>query len=175
MKIMRGIEATHRPAARFDIAGRSIDRLLSLARFATGAGAAAMILLYASLSYYDALTVASLERHLKDRQKGDGGTAEQLAREATTLLGSRNAGTHAEAGIRPGDVGRVLEQLVRPGQRGARVTVEDFLLRKYPGLASVTLQDGLDDRERAVLADEGERFLKDLEKLIRKEKGIHER
>jgi hypothetical protein len=39
----------------------------------------------------------------------------------------------------------------------------------------VTLQDGLDDRERAVLANEGERFLKDLERLIRKEETTHER
>jgi hypothetical protein len=175
MKIMRGIEATLRPGAPFELWGRRIDRLLSLARFTIGAAAAAMVLLYMSLSYNDALTVASLERRLTDRQRDDSGTAEQLAREATNLLGSRNAGTYAESGIRPGDVGRVLEHLVRPGQQFARVTVEDFLLRKYPGLASVTLQDGLDDRERAVLADEGERFLKDLEKLIRKEKGIHER
>ena len=109
------------------------------------------------------------------RQAGNDDPAGQLTREAMSLLGSTPEGPSAGHGIRPDEAGIVLKFLLRPGEKSARVTVEDILLHKYPALASVTLEDGLDDRERAILADEGARFVKDLENLIRKEKGNHER
>ena len=110
-----------------------------------------------------------------ERQAGNEDPAGQLTREAVSLLGSAPAGTSAGQGIRPDEAGMVLKFLLQPDGNRARVTVEDILLRKYPALASVTLEDGLDERERAILSDEGARFVKDLEKLIRKEKGDHER
>lgn len=173
MSIMRGIEISRKPVAHLKSPRGTLGRFLILARRAGGVAVAAMLVSYAALSTRDARTVASLERRIGAYARGEGENAVQLAREATALLEARNDAPYARSGIDPGDVGRMLEFLVAPGESKARVTIEDVLLRKYPGLASVTLQDGLDDRERTILADEGARFLNDLEKLIRKEKGIH--
>jgi len=164
--IMREIEAA--PSLSVVFPARFVDRFLAVARVAGAIAGSVLVLLYVTLSYDDARTVASLEQRLAQRDTERGSTAEQLAREAVSQFGSHTA--YAEAGLRPDEVGRTLRALLNPRQEPARVTVEDLLLRKYPALASVTLQDGLDDRERLVLSNEGERFLNDLERLIRKEK-----
>ncbi len=40
------------------------------------------------------------------------------------------------------------------------------LSRRYPGLSTVTLDDGIDERERKILDTEGKAFLKEFEQLI---------
>ncbi len=40
------------------------------------------------------------------------------------------------------------------------------LARKYPDLSAITLQDGLDERERKILATEGKSFLREFEQLV---------
>jgi hypothetical protein len=175
LRIMREIEAAQEPARSVVFPLRSVERFLPLLRLAAAAAASVLVFLYVTLSYNDARTLASLEQRFGECTGEGGSTAEQLAREAASQLESRNRSTYAEAGLRPDEVGRALQSLLSRHQEPAQVTIEDFLLRKYPALASVTLQDGLDDRERTVLANEGERFLKDLERLIRKEKATHER
>lgn len=45
--------------------------------------------------------------------------------------------------------------------------VLEQLAERYPGLSSVTLDDGLDDNEKRILATEGKAFLQDFEKLVR--------
>jgi hypothetical protein len=46
-------------------------------------------------------------------------------------------------------------------------TLLDDLRARYPRLASITIDDGLDARERAILDTEGKAFLKEFEKLVR--------
>jgi hypothetical protein len=58
----------------------------------------------------------------------------------------------------------------RQGQNGT--TMIDYLAKKHPRLASIRVDDGFDDREREILASEGEAFLKDVESLIQKG-GVH--
>ena len=175
LRIMREIEAAQEPAPAVVPPLRYVERFLPVIRLAGAAASIVLVLLYATLSYTDARTLASLEERFRHSGREAGSTAEQLAREATSQLEGRNRSPYAEAGLRPDEVRRALQSLLSQHQEPAQVTIQDFLLRKYPALASVTLQDGLDDRERAVLANEGERFLKDLERLIRKEETTHER
>ena len=175
LTIMREIETAHERAPSIMLPLRPIERFLPVLRLACAASALVLVILYTGLSYTDARTVAALEERFGQHQKEAGSTAEQLAREAASQLEMRNRGPYAEAGLRPDELGRALQSLLSTRQEPDRVTIEDFLLRKYPALASVTLQDGLDDRERTVLANEGERFLKDMERLMRKEKTTHER
>lgn len=175
LRIMRGVEASHEPVPSLVFPLRSSTGILPILRLAWAVAASVLVILYAGLSYNDARTVAALEERSGKRGREAGSTAEQLAREAASQLESRNRTTFASAGLRPDEVGRALRSLLSTHQEPDQVTIEDFLLRKYPALATVTLQDGVDDREQEVLANEGERFLKDMEKLIRKEKSAHER
>lgn len=46
---------------------------------------------------------------------------------------------------------------------------------KYPQLASVNVDDGLDDRERAVLATEGAALMRELESIVRREGTLNEK
>ena len=40
------------------------------------------------------------------------------------------------------------------------------LARRYPNLSSITLDDGIDERERKILATEGKAFIKEFEQMI---------
>lgn len=74
---------------------------------------------------------------------------------------SRRSGTPAIAGdpmrlLAPG-----LMELVRH-----KTGLFDDIARRYPNLPTITLEDGLDDREREILATEGKEFMKEFEKLL---------
>lgn len=43
----------------------------------------------------------------------------------------------------------------------------DYLLNRYPGLASITMDDGLSKEEREILSTEGRAFIRELEQLIK--------
>jgi hypothetical protein len=49
----------------------------------------------------------------------------------------------------------------------SRTTLLDHIAENYPGLASINLDDGIDERERAILATEGETLLRELESIVR--------
>jgi hypothetical protein len=170
---MRGIENAGTSKRFTGYAFPSAQGFLPVIRLVGAATGILLVFLYATLSYNDARTLAALEERLTQRQSGRGSIAEQLAREVASQLESRNRRSLAEAGVRLDEAGRMLQFLVRPSHQPAPVTLEEFFLRKYPALASVTLQDGLDEKELSILTNDGERFLQDLEKLIRKEKSTH--
>ena len=73
-----------------------------------------------------------------------------------------------EAGLGP------LDGNLRIGPFG-QATVMDRLRAKYPELFTVTVDDGLDDRERAILATQGRAFLNEMELLVRIGEISHER
>jgi hypothetical protein len=58
----------------------------------------------------------------------------------------------------------------RQGKDGT--TMIDYLAKRHPRLASIRIDDGFDDREREILASDGEAFLKDVEALLQKG-GVH--
>ncbi len=55
-----------------------------------------------------------------------------------------------------------------------QATLMDRLKNKYPALFTVTVDDGLDERERAILATEGRAFLNEMELLVRLGETSHE-
>jgi len=55
-----------------------------------------------------------------------------------------------------------------------QATLMDRLKNKYPALFTVTVDDGLDERERAILATEGRAFLNEVELLVRLGETSHE-
>lgn len=175
LKIMREIDRERESLLSPVSPPRPVERLLAVVRLGGAFATGALLLLYVALTANDARTLASLEKQLAQGTRKTESAAEQLAREASSQLDNRRGIAPAEAGLRPDEAAHVLLSLFRTHREPARVTVEDLLLRKYSALASVTLQDGLDDRERTILESEGERFLKDLEKLIRKENRPNER
>jgi len=58
-------------------------------------------------------------------------------------------------------------QWIDHSSRGSQHTLMDYIAKNYPGLASINLDDGVDERERAILATEGETLLKELESIVR--------
>jgi hypothetical protein len=55
-----------------------------------------------------------------------------------------------------------------------QATLMDRLKNKYPALFTITVDDGLDERERAILATEGRAFLNEVELLVRLGETSHE-
>jgi len=51
--------------------------------------------------------------------------------------------------------------------RSNQHTLMDYIAKNYPGLATIDLNDGIDERERGILATEGETLLKELESIVR--------
>jgi hypothetical protein len=60
-----------------------------------------------------------------------------------------------------------LIQWIDQSNRARQRTLMDHIARNYPGLASINLDNGVDERERAILATEGETLLKELESIVR--------
>jgi len=60
-----------------------------------------------------------------------------------------------------------LFQMFDQSNRGSQRTLMDHIARNYPGLSSINVDDGIDERERTILATEGESLLKELESIVR--------
>jgi hypothetical protein len=148
---------------------------------------ATILLLVGGLSLvqteHDARQIAALEGRLSRRN---------LSR--TTILGMREAdavppfmgslrdlaeafGKAVPGAAHDGDSLPLVRSLAGSSSEAAqhRITIGQFLLKRYPELATVRFDDGLNQRERQVLVTEGEPFLKDVEALIRKGDADHER
>ncbi len=105
-------------------------------------------------TYSDARKVYALEQRLRGEGKAQAVSAgvvpERLLAEVPNVP----------------DLLRLL-QMFDQSNRGSQRTLMDHIARNYPGLASINLDDGIDERERAILATEGVAFLKELESIVR--------
>jgi hypothetical protein len=174
MQIMRQINiGPVRPRAA-DCGANFAIRILAGARPALATAGGFLFVLFIVLTAYDARSLASLEARLRYSEGKELSYAETLARDAGEMVDDRARRRYADAGMGSGDAVHAIESILHGGTPPLRITMEEYLLRKYPALASVTLQDGIDDKERAVLAGEGTRFLRELDSLIRKETPRHE-
>lgn len=130
----------------------------------------------------DARKVATLEGRLKSLSTTPGAIGPQDVRRAGLFLSGTDriaafpdslgvAVSHIRQWQKEPGMSAMLQTLFgRQGQNGT--TMIDYLAKKHPRLASIRIDDGFDDREREILASEGEAFLKDVENLIRKG-GVH--
>ena len=141
-----------------------LDALSGYLRPALSVGLIAAALLFITQESRDALTVAGLERRLQSH--GDIIATETQHRDDQASLESFIASKPAAATL-GGDpsafFGASLAELFRhsPG-------LFEELARRYPNLSSITLDNGLDERERAILETEGKAFMKEFEQLTRK-------
>jgi hypothetical protein len=73
-----------------------------------------------------------------------------------------------ELGINPEQVLWIKEifNMLRGSQSPRKIPFVEYFAKKYPGLASITVENGIDDSERRILSTEGAAFMKELEQLI---------
>jgi hypothetical protein len=133
----------------------------------------------------DARKVATLEEQLKSVSTTPGATGYQDIQRAglflsdadriTALPGLLDVGmTDIRQWQKEAAMSAMLETLFGRQSRNG-TTMIDYLAKKHPRLASVRIDDGIDDREREILASDGKALIKDMEILIQKGGVNHER
>jgi hypothetical protein len=133
----------------------------------------------------DARKVATLERRLKSLSTTSGTIDQQNFQRAGLFLSGTDRITALPESLgvavteirqwqkEPAAAAILLTLFGRQTENGTSII--DYLAKKHPRLASVRIDDGFDDREREILASEGEAFLKDVESLIQKGDVHHDR
>jgi hypothetical protein len=129
--------------------------------------AAALVCAFFSLSVSDAFKMSQMVERLSHVTLPATGQLD-------ALVSSRAETTRLMSGRRVNEAGVL--QLVQVLAASPQTTsMMDQFRTKYPGLFSITTDDGLDDREKFILATEGKAFLKDVEQLISMAEGTHAR
>ena len=105
-------------------------------------------------TYSDARKVYALEQRLRSDGKAQ-------AAGAVLVPGQLQAGLPNVP-----DLLQLIQQF-GPPSGSDRATLLDHIAENYPGLASINLDDGIDERERAILATEGKALMKELESMVR--------
>jgi len=137
-----------------------LGALLGWARPSFAAFALGLALLLAYQQSRDAMKLAKLEQHLHTR-----GVAE-LARRPAELS---SAGEALASLPRAAAIGSESYGLLRSLVRGIGGTDDSFFKRfasRYPNLARVNPDDGIDEREQLILNTEGRAFARELEQLF---------
>jgi hypothetical protein len=152
--IMRGVESERqrswsaRPRTRMpSTAFRRIQLVCSLVLLL-------IVSSFVAQTYSDATKVYALEQRLY---------GERGARPLSA--GALPGQVRAEVSSAP-DLLRFI-QWIDNSNDGSHHTLMDHIAKNYPGLASLDLDDGVDERERAILATEGETLLKELASIVR--------
>jgi hypothetical protein len=121
----------------------------------------ALAILFLVQEYRDAAQVCKLEERLRERGAAAGSTRADLTIDPNILKGLIGTGNKAAV-----DPLQLLSATI-PHFLGQRQGLFDELAKRYPGLSQVTIADGLDEHEKAVLAIEGKALLKEVEQLVR--------
>lgn len=171
MAIMRGVESEARSLSTAQRLPVALFARLQLLRPALGLVMITVLGAFLTPLYIDGQKIAALERKLSRegvRSAGEPGLslAGELSRGG--FHGGENLLTRrAEMPGLPALL-RLLEELGGPDRTGQRTFLE-YIAVRYPRLASVDLEDGIDERERAILSTEGSDLLHDLQSVIDKE------
>jgi hypothetical protein len=161
LEVMRRVEA-----GGLSPKGRWFDRVLaewipldvpSGLRFA----AVLLVLVFFTQSTVDGNRMARLDERLAQVPAG---RAEQLP-SLSSIAGSSSLAS-ALAGADPDEIGLTGLLRVLGSSPPGTSSLMDRLRTKYRGLFSVSAEDGLNERERAILATEGRAFLKELEQYV---------
>jgi hypothetical protein len=123
--------------------------------------AALLVFVFFTQSALDGNRMARLDERLA-RVPADHG--EQL--QNLSMIAGSSSLANALAGADPEEIGLTgLLRLIGNVPAGSS-SLMDQLRLKYRGLFSVSAEDGLDGRERAILSTEGRAFLKELERYV---------
>lgn len=161
LEVMRRVEA-----GGLSPKGRWLDRVLSeWIRLDVPSGlrlaAALLVLVFFTQSTFDGNRMARLDERLAQVPAG---RAEQLP-SLSSIAGSSSLAS-ALAGADPDEIGLTGLLRVLGSSPPGTSSLMDRLRTKYRGLFSVSAEDGLNERERAILATEGRAFLKELEQYV---------
>ena len=143
-----------------------LDLIFSWLRPALSLTLIAAAILFVTQQARDSIKVAELENRLSVRgnvvaaeasSKDNLASLQQRAKKLMSSKPSMAAIVSDPSGL----LGSGLMELFRhnPG-------LFEVLSRRYPNLSSITLDDGLDDRERKILATEGKALIKEFEQLV---------
>jgi hypothetical protein len=155
---MRGVESEGQRARSTQ--RRTPTPSAAVWRIQLGCSLALLLIVFAFVAqtYSDARKVYALEQRLQSEAGAQsfstGALPEQLRAE---VLGVPELLRLIQ------DFGREFGQSNNSSQH----TLMDYIARNYPGLATIDLSDGVDEREREILATEGETLLKELESIVR--------
>jgi hypothetical protein len=130
--------------------------------------AALLVFIFFTQSTLDGDRMARLDERLSQVPA----TRAELVPSLSRIAGAPTLAS-ALAGADPDEIG--LPGLLKFFGNGTAGTssLMDRLRTKYRGLFSVSAEDGLDERERAILATEGRAFLKELEQYVEIAEGNH--
>jgi hypothetical protein len=133
---------------------------------------AATVLFVTQLSR-DARKISNLEIHLRAMEGNVGSDVSYTNSDARRLIGiasleekkgfaSPSSFNNAAIGLDPMRmIGSELLELFKK-----KNGLFDYLSSRYPNLSKVTLEDGINDRERKILATEGKALMKEFEQLL---------
>jgi anti-sigma factor RsiW len=118
----------------------------------------------------DAMKIADLEKHLRSQGNVAMSADSSVNSDALRLLGlavlAQGKGTSFKSGAMAGNptqlIGSGLLNLFRRNSG-----LFDEFSDRYPNLSKITLDDGIDEREKKILATEGKAFIQDFEQLLR--------
>ncbi len=126
----------------------------------------------------DARKVATLEERLRSQSTTPGLIGLQDIQRAGFFLPGTGtiAALPESSGVNGSDIGRRKRGPSIPatlkaffgGRELNETYFTDYVAKKYPRLASIRIDDGLDGAEREILASDGEAFIKDMESLMLK-------
>lgn len=130
--------------------------------------AALLVFVFFTQSTLDGNRMARLDERLA---RVPAGRAAQLP--SLSMIAGSSSLANALAGADPEEIGLTgLLRLIGNGPAGTSPLMDQLRL-KYRGLFSVSAEDGLDGRERAILASEGRAFLTELEHYVVIAEGNH--
>jgi hypothetical protein len=168
LEVMRRAEA-----GVFAPKGRWFDRILAEwipldVRSGLRLAATLLVFVFFTQSTLDGDRMARLDERLAQVPAGRAGQLPSLS-----MIAGSSSLASALAGADPDEIGLTgLLRFIGSGPAGTS-SLMDRLRTKYRGLFSVSAEDGLDERERAILATEGRAFLKELEQYVMIAEGSH--
>lgn len=168
LAVMRGVESgdhTQRSARKVPVRW-SVS--LQSVRPALGVAVVVLFIAFFTPLYLDAQKIAALEQRLAanagpSANQGNLTPAELLSR---GMLGGQGKILSQRAELFSLSTLLGLAEGFGFPDRPGRQTLLDHISVKYPRLASVNLEDGVDERERAILSTEGPELLRELRSII---------
>lgn len=151
----------------------SIDEVFRWLQPALGLSLAAAIALFIIQESRDAMKIADLENSLRangNTVMAGGSFTNSIAQRLLDLaVAQQKRGTTSSSPLQSASTFSDPAKLISTGVlsliRNDSGVFDEFS-RRYPNLASVTLDDGIDEREQKILETEGRAFINDFEKLL---------
>jgi hypothetical protein len=154
-----------------------IDGILRWLQPALGFALAASIILFVIQQSRDAIQIADLENSLhangNTAMAGESLTNSIAQRLLDLAVAQQKRGNAFSSPVQGAsafsDPAKLISSGVLSLLRNNNGVFDEFA-RRYPELTTVTLDDGIDEREQKILDTEGRAFIKDFEKLLREGK-----